>query len=342
MPVTALPSKAEAENLLPKDSPALVPYDSVVLPAEKAASEASDTDATMRTMFARVVGYLLLYPPSDQARTVVQSEVERCKTERDPNKGIYDLGEMYVKDLILPFYCISEEMTPLQSGDYSLASYERIKEIASQGRLNRPRNTSEAQEFGFARDNYRCMLSHVGDWFAMMPGGIIDPKREPPRGPGRAYALPVECCHIFPEALEVEGGPSDRRVNIAKNHAGAFWAILARFGYEGIHDELRGPNIHRLENVVTLSGGVHALFRGLDVWLEEEDGQANCYSVGVSFPLIYEHFEPQIPERIQFVASDNFPLPNPTYLHIHAACSRIATLSGALKHLNSFYYEESE
>ena len=76
-----------------------------MLPAEQIASEAAETDsdAPFRAMFARVVGYLLLYPPSDQARSVVQSEIEHGRDERDPNEAVYDLGEMYVMDFILPF-----------------------------------------------------------------------------------------------------------------------------------------------------------------------------------------------------------------------------------------------
>ena len=102
-----LPSKEAAATILPLDNPtALALYNSVVLPAEKAANEKATTDETtapFRAMFSRVVGYLLLYPPSDQARAVVQGEIESCQGERAPNEAIYDLGEMYVMDFILPF-----------------------------------------------------------------------------------------------------------------------------------------------------------------------------------------------------------------------------------------------
>ena len=108
--MTTLPSAAEAGTHLLKDNAdALDLYETVVLPAEKAASDteattdANDSSSSMRTAFSRVVGYLLLYPPSDQARAVVQGEIESCKGERDPNEAIYDLGEMYVMDFILPF-----------------------------------------------------------------------------------------------------------------------------------------------------------------------------------------------------------------------------------------------
>jgi hypothetical protein len=39
-----------------------------------------------------------------------------------------------------------------------------------------------------------------------------------------------------------------------------------------VTEELNGPDIHRLENVMTLDVGVHGLFDSLDIWLEETVG----------------------------------------------------------------------
>ncbi|KAM5538034.1 hypothetical protein V8D89_008231 [Ganoderma adspersum] len=232
-------------------------------------------------------------------------------------------------------------MTPQPCGLDLRHAYELIKDHARQGRLNMPRGTAELKNFAAAPDDFRCMVSRVGDYFAMQ-GGIIEVEDHEPREPGRMWWAVAECCHIFPEALEVV--PEDShcwRLNVAENHAETFWAILGRFGYGHIHDELKGTKIHRLENVMTLAG-IRALFRGLDVWFEEDhdaDGQAhaNSYRVGA-------RFDPPVPERIQFVASAaNFPLPDPTYLRVHAACCRINHLSGAWRHLQveSLFWEEA-
>ena len=53
------------------------------------------------------------------------------------------------------------------------------------------------------------------------------------------------------------------------------WAILERFGYEQIHDELQGVNIHRLENIMTLAPGIYSYFQRMALWLEEDDGQVS-------------------------------------------------------------------
>ena len=59
-------------------------------------------------------------------------------------------------------------------------------------------------------------------------------------------------------------------------------------------------------------------------------------------PLILEGNAPPIPERVRFVARANFPLPNPTYLHIHATCCHIAQLSGAEEYLETIFCDGLE
>jgi hypothetical protein len=41
---------------------------------------------------------------------------------------------------------------------------------------------------------------------------------------------------------------------------------MNRFGYERFPDELNGPKVHRLENVMTVVHGFHVNFDQLMVW----------------------------------------------------------------------------
>ncbi len=45
------------------------------------------------------------------------------------------------------------------------------------------------------------------------------------------------------------------------------WAVMSRFGHETLPDDLNGPNVHRLENVMTMAPNVHTLFDQLMIWL---------------------------------------------------------------------------
>jgi len=44
------------------------------------------------------------------------------------------------------------------------------------------------------------------------------------------------------------------------------WAIMNRFGHDKLPDELNGPKVHRLENVMTLSVSFHLNFDNLKIW----------------------------------------------------------------------------
>ena len=48
------------------------------------------------------------------------------------------------------------------------------------------------------------------------------------------------------------------------------WTIIRAFGYEDVYDELGGPNsnIHRLENVLTLTSTLQSCFDRLEFWFE--------------------------------------------------------------------------
>jgi len=44
------------------------------------------------------------------------------------------------------------------------------------------------------------------------------------------------------------------------------WAVMKRFGYDTLPDDLNGLKVHRLENVMTLSHDAHICFDNLQIW----------------------------------------------------------------------------
>ena len=58
--------------------------------------------------------------------------------------------------------------------------------------------------------------------------------------------------------------------------------------------------------------------------------------------MIREGNDPPIAERVQFAARGNLPLPNATYLHIHATCCRVVHLSGAWDYLEGIFCDGLE
>lgn len=71
--------------------------------------------------------------------------------------------------------------------------------------------------------------------------------------------------------------------------------------------------------------------------------QENTYTVqlGIDNPSHMRGLY-NIPTKVKFVAHSDHPLPNPQYLFIHAACCRVAHLSGAAKYLDEIFLDMEE
>jgi len=133
------------------------------------------------------------------------------------------------------------------------------------------------------------------------------------------------------------------------------WAVLDRFGYK-IFDELNGPGIHRLQNVLTMDKNVHTYFDRLKVWFEpvgfvsnspfhvnhgfDHDFQdtPNTYRLCATYP---HYIKRSWNTTVTFTTPDpeKLPLPSPEYLGLHAACCRVANLSGAGEHIDRILRE---
>ncbi|KAI1786510.1 hypothetical protein LXA43DRAFT_1033466 [Ganoderma leucocontextum] len=302
-------------------------YSEVILPAEKVASEAG---SSVNVMFSRVVGYLLLYPPSKNARVVLRNEIELCKDESDCNQAIYDLGHMYVTHFIQVFFMKQTKLyTP--SEDPSPRCYDLLKEHIPDRSETRPRDHSHAKAAALARDNFRCMLSgHI--YLRSLVEGFIKERQ-----PGKRLVA-TKCCYIFPESLcqfESENG----KTNTSK--VSTFRAILERFGYQEVCNNLQLASgtvettngHHHLENIMTLTTDLHDKFDAMDTWLEGIPDKPNQYRVRVAAPVIHSDLD-GTPETVKFAIDTSYPLPSPMYLHIRAACCSIAHMPGAAEFLH--------
>ncbi|EPS99341.1 hypothetical protein FOMPIDRAFT_1124548, partial [Fomitopsis schrenkii] len=173
------------------------------------------------------------------------------------------------------------------------------------------------------RDGYRCMVTRCPDL------NVFLKERRDLLYLAKRSSLPftpTECCHIIPYSI-----------NDMKNFEGTsiFWGILQSFGYH-LQPELNGNNINRPENVMTLTHALHGLFDDLDFWLEEVEGQENTYRTCLSSNFDRAHTrEPGTPQ----IAPRHLALPNPRYFRIHAACCRVAHLSGAAEYLREVYQD---
>lgn len=161
--MTALPLAADAAPLLLGGSPmpqALSVYEHVILPAESAALLKTDEAPIV---YARVLGYLLLYPPSDEARRCLTHELESCNSADDPSEAVFELGAVYVAYFIgicelLSYYRRLENIlsyftsvkhtrgkSPAASFHPSRPSFDRVLDECIKDLQPAPRNHSNAK-----------------------------------------------------------------------------------------------------------------------------------------------------------------------------------------------------
>ena len=123
---------------------------------------------------------------------------------------------------------------------------------------------------------------------------------------------------------------------------------MTYFGFEDLREKLVGNGIHTLENVMTLDASNCFLFQLLEIWFEAivsrvgiftrhaeglrwQDDQDNTYAIRArDAGLLLRCKDNPITLTSQH---PDLPLPNRTFLAIHAACCRIADRSGATKYI---------
>ena len=126
---------------------------------------------------------------------------------------------------------------------------------------------------------------------------------------------------------------------------------MERFGQNEFRDELDGTKIHRLTNILTLDHLLHTLFNKLLLWLETDDVRhdATCdschdpvasqtlphtYRLCAKYDCLIKHLPSSITFTSQHPAFTTSDLPDRRYIQIHAACCRVAHMSGAAHHLD--------
>lgn len=127
---------------------------------------------------------------------------------------------------------------------------------------------------------------------------------------------------------------------------------MERFGYRKILEELNGSKIHCLENILTLDSSIHTFFDELKLWFEPTVGHSpHVRRAGIeSFQDKHDTYKlcatrsgyiNDCDTTVTFTTPDptKLPVPSRTYLDIHAACCRVAHLSGGGEYIDAILRE---
>ncbi|KAF4614259.1 hypothetical protein D9613_008152 [Agrocybe pediades] len=259
----------------------------------------------LHLVYIRILGYLLHYMPTRAGLDDLTHEIQISTSDND----LVELGQTYYGHILRVY------KSNVESGTSDVSDLDaELHAIAKKKALS--------------RDKFCCVISGSYDADALLENVELRNKysAQVPR-PENTF---TECAHIFSGAInsDVEPGTAQKR-----DHAATIRSFGYCFGCSGIHDELKGANIHRLENVMTLDHPLYCFFDRLRLWFVATD-QPNQYRVSTSDEIV-----PYKDKLVTFETDDpvNLPVPSPVYLAIHAACAQAAQLSGAAKYIEKYY-----
>ncbi|KAH9175893.1 hypothetical protein EDB89DRAFT_2066097 [Lactarius sanguifluus] len=287
-------------------------------------TNASRESHDQKLMHVRILGYLIRAGPSLTASEFVAKEVNDSP-EGDEDE-IDKAGEKYLFHY-LSIFKKSACRTPAAS--LSACSAFETKNAMIMEMLRQadkpPQDQKEAKRQALARDNFQCIVSGKYDYNMTSQNDDLSAVAfsfSPPR------IGVTQCAHIIPSST------NENILDSKDKHASSFWAVLGCFGYEDLLDKLKGKGIHSLDNVMTLGMEIHHWFDQLKMWFEAVKGSPNTYTIKAADTILLA-FCKAADCKITLTSEDpRLPLPNPDYLEIHAACCRVAHLSGAGEYMD--------
>ncbi|KAF7976475.1 hypothetical protein HWV62_6743 [Athelia sp. TMB] len=297
-------------------------------------------------VLARVLGYLIIYAPTELGRANISHDVASC----DTTEKLADMAKLYVAAFIrcckrlMPFLLHASSSllflvksakgpTSAPSSHPSGPSSDNVTDAFLHTLLEAPQNYQKSKALALHRDNYRCVITGYLDTVTYVNRADVAAEWEDAAASDPYMRVEAtHCAHIFPECFneENEGGHKH-------SHAASIWAAIARFGQVRGAEELAGPLVHRIENVMTMSSSLHQSFDSLMIWFEATP-TLNQYNVRSIKPGILKGVQ----NPITLPTNHNIPAPDPRYLKLHAACAQIAHLSGAAEYISSVERELEE
>ncbi|KAI5993318.1 hypothetical protein EDD15DRAFT_2439690, partial [Pisolithus albus] len=268
----------------------------------------------------RILGYLIRHFPSDNIGPFVREIV----TISGKHQALLDLGERFYVYFV-KLFTSRKGRTPMPSSHPSRQSVDDLVAKVEDELKDAPQNHQKAKKLALIRDGFQCVVTKAYDREI-----VYNNRRLQQAVLDGADAKYTECAHIFPESISSEITPVGSLPEMNFNNATTVWAVLDLFGYRNLRQDLNGARIHRLENVMTMDTCVRMDFDTLRIYFTATE-VPNRYKLQ-AFHRIYLC---QRPRYVTFSTpdADKYPLPDPTYLAIHAACAKVAHLSGAAEHI---------
>jgi len=203
-----------------------------------------------------------------------------------------------------------------------------------------------ARRKALARDGFRCMITGAFDYTSTQQNSELDQLCLSLD----ASTVTVQASHILNEStmqgIDPTGSSEESTVTNKTEYAATAMAILGHFGMGSLAQELLAEGgVHGLGNLLSLENRMHTEFDRLNLWFEDTD-EPNRYTVCVSNRargceryIRYCGYLHADGARLFVTFSSrhqNLCLPDPRLLALHAACARVAHMSGAAEAFDEF------
>jgi len=269
---------------------------------------------------ARLLGYLTIHAPTVSGRTDVTNEINCCNNDEEK---LHTLAQFYINHFLRVFRQ-NKGRTPVPSGHVSRPSFDDMQATLMYLLVEPPKNYTDSKNGALVRDGYRCVITGAVD----LASAQQYPNQLTALGATHGFRITNYAHILTPSTSQDISG--DKAFGAKHEYAASAWAVICRMGGILVVDELNGNGSHRLENVMTMEMGLHGLFDSLSLWFEATN-IPNQYTLHSVHPFVLAN----LPQTVTFTAQNNLPLPSQRYLALHAACAKVAHLSGAGEYIDA-------
>ncbi|KAJ7755950.1 hypothetical protein B0H16DRAFT_1722100 [Mycena metata] len=285
---------------------------------------------TSVTVAARTLGYALIYSPTTKGRDAVAREINGCGKNAEHLAG---LAHLYIYGLIRVF---RNPKGPTPSVSPVLSPRLSVEVAVNQHRdkmVEDGKTPHSLREQVIHRDRHRCVFTNRAD--------SHNPTHDDVKDLDSAYAEKIEVAHIISQSLTngISGLSEDAQKKL--DWASSAFAILDRFAGIEVKALLGTLYLHSPLNTMMASGTPHDHFDHLYIFFEpftNENGDIvdNKYRLVQCMKTPYGPLSETVTFTARLLGNKRVDPPSPKLLALHAACVRIAHLSGAADVLEKF------
>ncbi|KAJ7656301.1 hypothetical protein DFH06DRAFT_469170 [Mycena polygramma] len=277
---------------------------------------------------ARTLGYALLFAPTELECLCVAREINACDRDAETLAG---LARLYIYGVIRMFHNPKGAMPLASPACNPRRSFE---DLFSQNLVPAGATPEILEEKIMARDRRRCVFTATGDMQSLIDQhpDVMDLWEE------RTRSRDVEVAYIISQSLTARiGGLTDgARGKLA--WASSASTILDRFAGIDVREILGELGVHSPVNAMLASHDAHARFADATFSLEQapDDAGKNVYTIHDLSPWRTADLLPQATFVSVVYKDEVVEPPSPALLALHAACARVACMSGAADALKEF------